>query len=1175
MLRYRHICLDGLLECDDNILLGSTTIYDAMDVTITEFSKFFADITGFSLWALQKAWARRMLAGESFALIAPTGVGKSTLLQVYGLYMGAEGEKVLYVVPTKTLLQQVAERIRTLSRKLGVAIVEGLEPERGEMCVTTHMLLFRRREVLNSSKFSTIIVDDFDAILKKSSLLDSILTALGFTQEDIETAKKLTKLKQAALIARHSNPEQHREVLKSIENLEAQLAEVVSSRRLGQLLIATATGRGKKERIKVLRELLNFEIGSIVDYLRNVREFSAPLSNVKLANLIGTLGRGTLIFVSREMGRDYLKYLAEELEKSGIRVGMAHTNKAIEKLRKGEVDVLLGVATYYGVLTRGIDEPEIIKSSVFINVPKFSVPLEIYLTRTSNIVLAYRSLITAGRQDERLSKVYETLSRLPQYKLKVIDLCLRGVLQPSSSYVEELVRYADSLRSYVLEVLKYELMRRSRITLGNSVVRSSGPNDISVDIPDIYTYIQASGRTSRLFNNKMTLGISILLYENEDIYEIFLRKLKNIFESNFRTLSEDELFRSLEEAARSRLSSSKQSDDVLSRIVPALIVVESPTKARTIAEMFGGGGKRFIGGVAVYETVIPVEQTYYVATIVPSLGHVFDLSVDTGIYGVRVSKDGVVEPVYTTLKKCRECGHQYTDDTHICPRCSSPRVHDSMKVINVLRKVAKESSLVIIATDADEEGEKIAYDIYVSLKPYNNNIKRAEFHEITRYGVINGLLHLRDIDLRLVKSQVVRRVDDRFVGFGISDILKKYLSTPNVGGGRVQTPVLSWIAERYEEYRNGKGYIVSIVLPCGDLTLKIYVSSQEEAEKLSSEVSSQGIELVPIAEEVEIINPRPPYTTDTALEELGRQLKLTPGEAMRVLQELYELGFITYHRTASTRVSSHGIEIAKAYLKASGLEDLFSPRSWGEGGAHEAIRPTRPLDDIESECLQMGIALTRKHYEAYRMVFKRFIASQMSSSKVIFTSYLFRVSGKELARLKLPTHVIEDGFTKVMPIKIYELPRETTKVAPSLVKVYRGSRVSLLTTSEVIRKMREEGVGRPSTYSKALENNRKHGYIVISRYRQFLVPTKKGAAVLGLINKLCPSLVTPLYTAKLMRLVEKVDRDVPYDLALLLPISTLAEMRINELVHGDKSVHSSESSSVITQEVNDYNNASS
>jgi len=1172
MLRYKHICLDGLLECDDSLLLRSNTVYDAIDVAIREFSKFFTDLTGFSLWAMQRAWARRMLAGESFALIAPTGVGKSTLLQTYGLYRGSGGERVLYVVPTRSLLHQAAERMRALGRKTGVEVVEGLSPECSGVCVATYMLLFKRRDVLNSLKFATVIVDDFDALLKKSSLLDSILTALGFTQEDIETAKKLTKLKQSAFAMRHSSSEQYKEVLESIEKLEAQLAEVVGNRRLGQLLIATATGRGKKERIKVLRELLSFEIGSIVDYLRNVREFSAPLERIKLADIVSALGRGTLVFVSREMGRDYVKRVAEELEKSGIKVGVAHTDRAIEKLRRGDVDALVGVATYYGVLTRGIDEPEIIKSSVFVGVPKFSVPLDVYLTRTSNIVLAYRSLVAAGQQDENLSRMYEILSRLPQYKLKVIDLCLRGILQPSSSYMEELVRYAGSLRGYVLEVLKRELAKSSRIALGNSLVRSSSSSEILVDIPDIYTYVQGSGRTSRLFNGRMTLGISILLYENEDIYGIFLKKLRNIFESSFRALSKEELSESLEEAVRSRSSSGGQSD-VLSRIVPTLIVVESPTKARTIAKMFGGGGKRFIGGITVYETVIPVGQIYYVATIVPSLGHVFDLSVDTGVYGVRVSKDGAVEPVYTTLKRCRECGYQYTDDTRVCPRCGSLRVYDSMRVINVLRKLAKESSLVVIATDADEEGEKIAYDVYVSVKPYNSNIRRAEFHEITRYGVISGLSSLRDVDLSLVRSQVVRRVDDRFVGFSVSSILKEFLGTPNAGGGRVQTPVLSWVVERYEEYRRGRGYIVSLSLPYGDLALKLYAESREEAEKLSSEVSSQGIEVVPLAEEVEVVSPKPPYTTDTALEELGRQLKLAPGETMRVLQELYELGFITYHRTASTRVSSHGIEIARAYLRANGLEGLFNPRSWGEGGAHEAIRPTRPVDDIEAECLQMGIPLTRKHYEAYRIIFRRFLASQMSPSSVAFTWYSFRLLGRELARLKLPTRIVSEGFGKVLPIKTYELPREVTRVVPSSVKVYRGSKVNLLTTSEVIRRMREEGIGRPSTYAKALENNRRHGYLVISKYRQFLVPTKRGITVLELVNKVCPNLATPLYTAKLMRMVEKVDRDIPYDLALLLPISTLAEISISDLIHKNRSLHDLESSLIAAQGADNYNDA--
>ncbi|MCS7099261.1 MAG: reverse gyrase [Sulfolobales archaeon] len=1141
MLVFRHVCLDGVGECSDASLLGGRVIFDAVDGLLEDFSVFFREVAGFSMWALQRSWARRMLAGESFALVAPTGVGKSTLLQVFSLYRALGGDPVLYVVPTRSLVSQVVGRLRSLGGGLGVAVVGGLGSAGPGVYVSTHMSLFRSREALKSSSLGVVIVDDFDALLKKSSLLDAVLLSLGFTAEDLESARRLVKLRREAAALKHSDPGRYEEVSAAIEELEAGLSSRVGSRRVGQLLVASATGRGRGERVKVLRELLGFEVGGIVDYLRNIREFSAHVEGVELAQLLEVLGRGTLVFVSRDVGREGARRLAEELGRAGVRVAVAHTASAIEKLRRGDVDVLVGVATYYGVLTRGIDEPSLIKSSVFVGIPKFTVPLDTYLSRTTNILTSYRALSAQLRRDPEAAELYEKLLKTPPPKLRGVDLYLRELQQPPGPLLEELVNYAVKLRNLVKKAVESELPSAGHLVLGNAVARSTD-RGIVVEIPDIYTYVQGSGRTSRLLGGRMTLGISILLYESEVLFEIFLRRLRNFFESNFKPLRHDELLEALKEASESRSAPLGQ-DSAISRIVPTLVVVESPTKARTIARIFGGGGRRYTGGVVAYEAVVSVGQVHYVATIVPTLGHLFDLAVDTGIYGVRVSRDGAVEPVYTVLRRCRSCGHQFTDEVDSCPRCGSLRVRSSDRTVKVLRKLARESSLVVVATDADEEGEKISYDVYVTLRPYNENIKRAEFHEITRHGVVSGLSSMRDVNVELVKSQVVRRVDDRLVGFGISSILKELLGDANAGGGRVQTPVLSWVAERYGEYLRNASYVVSVELPRGELGVKLYAGSREEAEELRRELSS-GIEVAPVAEEVETAYPKPPYTTDTALEELGRYLRLSPGDVMKILQDLYEAGFITYHRTPSTRVSSYGIELARTYLESLGIENLFSPRTWGSGGAHEAIRPTRPLEDIELESIQLGAPLSRKHYEAYKLVFRRFIASQMAPSKILFRVYSLRSSGREIATARLPVRVVEEGFTKVSRIELADLPDGPSVVKPKDVRVYRGSRTSLMTLSEVIRRMREEGIGRPSTYARAIENNRRHGYVVISRRRQHLVPTSKGIAALEAVGRVCPQLLTSQYTARLMRLVEKVGDEFPYDLAVVLPLSTLAEIEI-------------------------------
>ena len=230
MLVYRHMCLESNPpECSDDVLLSSTPAADPVDSVLQDFSEFFTQVTGFTLWALQRAWARRMVSGESFVLIAPTGVGKSTLLQVYSVYRSSAGDSVLYIVPTRSLVEQVSERISSLSRGLGVEVYNTIAREARGVYVTTHMTLFRSKELLRGRYFGLVVADDFDALLKKSSLMDFILYTLGFRPEDVEVARRITKLKQEAYAVKHSTPERFRDLLKELESLEEQLANYSSS----------------------------------------------------------------------------------------------------------------------------------------------------------------------------------------------------------------------------------------------------------------------------------------------------------------------------------------------------------------------------------------------------------------------------------------------------------------------------------------------------------------------------------------------------------------------------------------------------------------------------------------------------------------------------------------------------------------------------------------------------------------------------------------------------------------------------------------------------------------------------------------------------------------------------------------------------------------------------------
>ncbi len=1120
---------------------------------LRDFEEYFNKLTGKNFWSIQKAWARRILAGESFALIAPTGVGKTTLLQTYALFRAERGMNVLYIVPTRELMKQVISSLKSLNNRVPIIDSERFKSEinslpQGRIDVLTHAFIFRNKALFDSIRYGLVVVDDFDALLKSSSLIDLILKTLGIGEEAIELAKKVVALKSELFFHKYAgNEDKVEEVSQKLYDTELRLASILDVDSMGQLLIASATGRAKGSRIKVLRELLGFEVGSIMDYLRNMVEVTHPLKSIDLVKLLKKLEGGTLVFVSKDLGVVEAKRIVNQLNESGIRAVIANSRKSLDMLREGKADVLVGVATYYGILTRGIDEPLRIYNTVFVGVPKFEFNMESLLTNPRGLA---RSLVELSKKGYELGEeekyLLRAFSKLSPGKLRVLQAGLRGYAE-LEGYLKELQERIEALIPKLLNFISRYVKEHGKLVTDSYVVIDKNGRLVA-RMPDVMTYIQASGRCSRLYKGKMTLGLSIVLYEDDDMLRIFQKKLKN-YVSAYSPRSLDEVDLGLVKKKQRESRSGKHEGTDVNRIRSALIVVESPTKARTIAKMFGHPGKRYLSEYIAYETVISLGNKVYVATIAPTLGHLLDLTVEGGLHGINKNMRGLT-PVYTTIKRCYDCGYQFTEDTDKCPRCGSSRIRNSKKVIEALRKLAQEVDEVFLATDPDDEGEKISYDVYLMLRPYVNSFKRIEFHEVTRQGFMKALMNPRVIDSRRVDAQIVRRVDDRLVGFELSSVLKEKLGKYWLGGGRVQTPVLQWIVERYRQYMKSRGYLIIIKLP-NDLRITYFVKEKETAQQIAKHLSENPLKLELVSENVKEQNPKPPYTTDSLLYDGVRKLKLSPGKVMRIAQDLFELGYITYHRTDSTHVSSVGIEIAKEYLNRVGYSSMIHPRSWGAEGTHECIRPTKPvsnLDELEEPGFALFNNLTWYHKRLYELVFRRFIASQMNPAKLVEAKFTVDL-GPVKTEIRVPVAIIEPGFTKVDPIKVFEDLKGKDKVAmqPTEVRIVRASEIKLFTASDVIRLMKEKKIGRPSTYAKAVENNMRHGYVIASKKLLYLIPTKLGMEVAELVKKYYPELADVKATRDLEEILDLVRTGrMSRKTALILLLSDVIRIRFGK-----------------------------
>jgi reverse gyrase len=1070
---------------------------------LKEFSTFFKKAIGQKMWSLQETWARRILLKRNFSIVAPTGVGKTVLGIITSLYFSNKGKKSYIIVPTALLVQQSAERIEEFSKKLGInprvvyfhtaltkkereKAVERILNNDFEILITTERFLISRFEIFNGKKFDFVFVDDVDSFLKSPKNIDRILSILGFNQEIINLAFQLIELRKEAnrQIRMGRSAEQ---ILKQMESIREKIENYKQNNNIGLLVVSGATLKAKRtKRIRLFEELLKFQIGFKPEFLRNIKDFYLEGRNVEkqVLDLIRNFGPGCLVFVPSPLGKEYALKINKFLNENGIRsnVYMKMDEELLSKFENGEYDVLIGVATFRSPLARGVDLPERIRYVIFAGVPRMEIRLSweeynpsILLTLLKNI----REFLEKDDQEKAIKIINNLKSVVPidkQTLQKVKDSIEKGILLSEyEDYVKRIVLEArDFIKNSVTSKVIERIMQSKEVSL------TKKDKDIYLIVSDPIAYVQASGRASRMFAGGITHGASFLVVDDEKAFYSLKRKLEFILEEStwtkFKQKNAEKWFKKIEEDRKliRDIAEGKIVKKIKDFIKAALLVVESPTKARTISRFFGKPYKRKIGNVTVFE----VSTGNFLLNIIPSMGHVYDLVVEEGFHGV-VKKNEKFVPIFDFIKKCKNCGEQFTE-FEFCPKCKSQEFFSKSELIDAMRKVALEVNTIFIATDPDREGEKIAYDIFCSLYPLNKKIERLEFHEITKKAFLQAIKNKRKINLKMVEAQIVRRIEDRWIGFELSQRLWHVFKNYKLSAGRVQTPVLKWIIERVKESKKKKK-VLSIVLSNG-----LRVSLENPVIKFPIDTTKIKARITDLKNEEKSLNPLPPYTTDTLLRDASAKLNFSATKTMRIAQDLFEMGLCTYHRTDSTTVSTTGMNIAKTYIQEK-YPSLFSPRKYFVPGAHECIRPTRPLDCeqlknlISTGILRFPKKLSNDHFQLYDLIFRRFIASQMKEVKLLYQKFKILINGNQTS-IENPVRIVSDGFNLVIPIKLFASVIEG-EYKLKFAKLLFLPLALPFTQGEIISLMKEKGIGRPSTYAKIVATLLERKYVAERKNR--------------------------------------------------------------------------------------------
>jgi len=540
-----------------------------------------------------------------------------------------------------------------------------------------------------------------------------------------------------------------------------------------------------------------------------------------------------------------------------------------------------------------------------------------------------------------------------------------------------------------------------------------------------------------------------------------------------------------------------------------LIIVESPTKAKTISGFLGKEYK--------------IESSY---------GHIRDLPKSK--LGIDIENN--FEPQYIIPVKAR-------------------------KRVNQLKKEAEKAEITILATDSDREGEAIAWHLTEALglgiSKQIPKVQRIIFHEITKSAIEEALKNPRGVDMDLVASQQARRILDRLVGYKLSPFLWEKIMK-RLSAGRVQSVALRLIVEREEEIRNFKPeeyFTISAVLQKSqilnpkseilntieanlykinnEVIPKLGIKTGEEAEKIVKDLEKCEYKVLKIEKKEVRKNPLPPFTTSTLQQEASKRLRYSAKQTMRLAQNLYENGLITYHRTDSLNLSKESIRQAAGWIEKNlGKEyaiqapRFFKTQSRLAQEAHEAIRPAQP--DLIPEKIKVKLFQEKNLYD---LIWRRFIASQLPQARFdstrieiaaknsLITNYYLLITNGNILRF--------DGFLKIWPIQFEEteLPLLEENEELKLIKVspfqHFTEPAARYNEASLIKTLEKYGIGRPSTYAPIISVIQERNYVYRNEQRRFQ-PTEIGELVNKILVEHFPEIVDIQFTAQMEEELDEI-----------------------------------------------------